>query len=185
MTADWRDAGARRVTDVSASFPPRRAIPKVPAVLRGRLPMEIRERSGPGFPIALGEADPEPEALDVDRPLAGRQAVVVDDHPIVLASVAGYLASAGCAVVAFTSFADAKSHLGITVLDILVTELRLGAFNGLQLVGRAKSRWPDTTAVVFSGVDDPVLRREAEMMGAAFLLKPLTRAAIIGAVMNH
>ena len=63
-----------------------------------------------------------------------------------LASVVGYLASAGCDVVSFTRFDDAKHHLMSAALDILITDLRLGAFNGLQLVGRAKSRWPGITA---------------------------------------
>ncbi len=127
----------------------------------------------------------EVAVTESQKPLAGRRAIVVDDHPLVLAAVTGYLVSAGCEVVSFSSFTDAKNHMVSSAVDILVTDVRLGAFNGLQLVGLAKSRWPATVAVVISGFDDPVLRREAELMDATFLLKPMTRDELVSAVIDR
>ncbi len=58
-------------------------------------------------------------------------------------------------------------------VDVLITDVRLGAFNGLQLVVRAKSISPDVVAVVLTGFDDHVLHQEAVGVGAHFLLKPI------------
>ena len=43
--------------------------------------------------------------------------------------------------------------------DALVTELKLGAFNGLHLIIRLRGRSPDSAAVVYTAFPDPVLER--------------------------
>ena len=56
----------------------------------------------------------------------------------------------------------------------MITDVRLGAFNGLQLAILARAVRPDTRVVVFSGFDDPVLKEEARRIGAAYLVKPVS-----------
>ena len=51
--------------------------------------------------------------------------------------------------------------------------VRLGAFNGLQLVIQAKLDHPTVTAVVLTGFYDPVLSGEVSKMGASYLVKPI------------
>lgn len=70
-------------------------------------------------------------------------------------------------------FADAKSRLSDRPPDLLITELRLGEYNGLELVLRGKSRRPDMAALVVTRVHDIVLQQDAEQMGATFVMKPV------------
>ena len=55
--------------------------------------------------------------------------------------------------------------------DALITELRLGAFNGLHLVMRLQGHSPGAVAVVYTEFPDPVLEKQALQMGAHFLVK--------------
>jgi DNA-binding NtrC family response regulator len=115
--------------------------------------------------------------------LRGRHVVLVDDDRQLLEVLALILQDAGCIVTSFDRFQDAKKYLtsGSTP-DILVTDVRLGAFNGLQLAVLSKLEHPAMTAVVMTGYDDPVLRRDAEQAGALYLLKPVNHDALIDAL---
>jgi two-component system response regulator HydG len=112
----------------------------------------------------------------------GKQILVVDDDRAVLALVRQWLTAAGYTVVACDAFATAKQCLSDAAPNVLVTDVRLGAFNGLQLVILAKELDPRTMAVVMSAFDDPSLRREAMHCGAAYLPKPFSRQQMLTAV---
>ena len=99
--------------------------------------------------------------------------VMVLDDERVLRPIQYELMVAGYDVAAFSHFEPAKRYLTLNGPDVLVTDLRLGAFNGLQLVLIAKSRRPQTAAFVFSRFDDPVLRQDAAAIGASFRMKPI------------
>jgi two-component system response regulator YesN len=64
-------------------------------------------------------------------------------------------------------------------LDALITDVRLGAFNGLQLAVMARDIQPNIQVIVFSGFDDPVLRADAERIGATYLVKPVPSSYLI------
>ena len=70
-------------------------------------------------------------------------------------------------------FLEARSKLLAQPFDVLVTDVRLGAFNGLQLAVIARDKWPDIQIVVISGFDDPVLKAEASAAHATYLIKPV------------
>lgn len=82
-------------------------------------------------------------------------------------------------MVASRSFEEARRILREQSFDVLITDVRLGAFNGLQLAVIAHGLWPSIRVVVFSGFDDPVLRAEAEHMGATYLVKPVTSTELL------
>ena len=65
---------------------------------------------------------------------------------------------------------------------MLISDVRLGAFNGLQLVVYAKLEHPDMIAIVLTGFDDPVLRTEAAHAGASYLVKPIESQRILDLV---
>jgi DNA-binding response OmpR family regulator len=77
-------------------------------------------------------------------------------------------------VSAVGDFEDAKRRLAVQVPDLLITALRLGPYNGLHLVVRGRTDNPGMAAIVVANVDDPVLRRDAEELGATFVGGPLT-----------
>ena len=102
-----------------------------------------------------------------------RQIVVVDDDPDVLATLVNVLKTWGYDLVSFTRFEDARAFLSEKAADILIVDVRLGTYNGLQLVHLARQNHPEMMVVAVSGYDDPVLRAAAEDAGAAYFLKPI------------
>jgi DNA-binding response OmpR family regulator len=107
------------------------------------------------------------------RKSKARQIVVVDDDPAVLATLVNVLKTWGYDLVPFTRFEDARAFLSEKAADILIVDVRLGIYNGLQLVHLARQNHPEMRVVAVSGYDDPVLRAAAEDAGAAYFLKPI------------
>jgi DNA-binding NtrC family response regulator len=92
------------------------------------------------------------------------------------------LTSAGFRVTAAESFAQAKPLLDSQPPSILVTAVRLEAYNGLHLVLRAKAVRPNIAAVVTSANEDAVLRADAEGMGATFIVTPVDEKDLVAAI---
>ena len=57
--------------------------------------------------------------------------------------------------------------------DLLITDLRLGPYNGLHLVLWGRTEHPEMATLVTSRIADPVLEAEARRQRAQFLLRPL------------
>jgi len=78
-----------------------------------------------------------------------------------------------------SSFQEAKQRMALAPPDLLVTAVKLGAYNGIQLVLRAMS---DLPAVVIDDAYDPVLEKEATSAGAVYLTRPLEDEALTAVV---
>jgi two-component system C4-dicarboxylate transport response regulator DctD len=111
--------------------------------------------------------------------LNGRRVVVVDDDEALLRVLTTGLELSGYSVTAFDRFEDAKKHLAAVVPDVLITDVRLGGSNGLHLVVMSKLRHPEMVAVVMTGYDDVVLRKDAEAAGAHYVVKPILVADLV------
>lgn len=105
--------------------------------------------------------------------------LIVDDDPSLLEALERSFIEAGEDVVAHDSFEEARRALQTTQFDALITDVRLGAFNGLQLAVISRDTYPGIRLIVFSGFDDPVLRTEAEHVGATYIVKPVTGAKLL------
>jgi two-component system response regulator GlrR len=105
--------------------------------------------------------------------------LIVDDDVSLLDAMERAFINAGENVTASSSFEQARQLLKNRVFDALVTDVRLGAFNGLQLAVMARDLHPDIQLIVFSGFDDPVLRSDAERVGAVYLVKPVASSFLI------
>lgn len=103
-----------------------------------------------------------------------RRVFVVDDEPALAESLKLGLQVHGNDVEMSRSFEDARRRLLVETFDVLITDVRLGAFNGLQLAVIARGNNPAMRIVVFSGFDDPVLREEARALNATYLVKPVS-----------
>lgn len=103
---------------------------------------------------------------------------VVDDEPALAESLKLGLQNHGHDVEMSRSFEDARRRLLAGSYDVLITDVRLGAFNGLQLAVIARGNNPSMRIVVFSGFDDPVLREEATALNATYLVKPVSAEAM-------
>lgn len=99
-----------------------------------------------------------------------------------LAGRTSALTAAGYSVSACASFPDARQVLAAgTSPDVVITDVRLGPYNGLHLVAIARVEHPRTLAIVV-GQTDPVLETEARGLAARYIVGPLSGADLVGAV---
>ena len=82
-------------------------------------------------------------------------------------------------VTAVRAFDEALDIILSEPPDALVTELKLGAFNGLHLIIRLRGRSPDSVSVVYTAFPDPVLERQAHVMGADYLARETAPSALV------
>lgn len=108
--------------------------------------------------------------------------LVVDDDPATLAGLVALLEGAGHSVVAAADYGEGRRLLSHIPIDLVIVDVRLGAYNGLQLVVFAQSLPSPPPAIVTSGFDDRVLEEEARNLGAPFLLKPIDPARFLALV---
>jgi hypothetical protein len=92
--------------------------------------------------------------------------------------VFAWLTDAGCAPFVVSSFAAAKQHLDEKPC-FLISEVRLGEYNGLHLALRAQG---PGIPVVLIGEPDPVLQREAAQLGAVYLSRDLDAQQLLAVV---
>lgn len=104
--------------------------------------------------------------------------VVEDDVPL-LEAIERSFREAGRRVVACSTFEEGRQALRTQRFAGLLTDVRLGAFNGLQLAVIARDLQPDMRLIVYSGFDDPVLRAEAERIQATYVVKPVTAGQLL------
>jgi FixJ family two-component response regulator len=107
--------------------------------------------------------------------------LLVDDEPEVVHTLRAVLESAGYRTLAGTSFEDGKRLLLADTPPpaVLITDVRLGMFNGLQL---AVLRPPGTAVIVISGFLDRTLEAETRRLGGVYLLKPVPAEVLIETV---
>ena len=108
-----------------------------------------------------------------------QRVLVVEDEPALLDGMTAALELGGRQVVGCRTFEDARHRLLTEDFDILVTDVRLGAYNGIQLAVIARNKNADIGIIVFSGFDDPVLRGEAARVGAHYLVKPVSAEQLL------
>jgi DNA-binding response OmpR family regulator len=108
--------------------------------------------------------------------------LVVDDDLPTLYGLAALLKSAGHTVSTAADFAEGRRRLLTIQPDMLIADIRLHQYNGLELVVIAQSLTPPPVAIVTSGFHDEVLKKEAGKMGASFLEKPFDPARLLALV---
>ncbi|MGG1516144.1 response regulator [Paenibacillus oryzisoli] len=64
-------------------------------------------------------------------------------------------------------------------VDLVITDIRMGEMNGIELIKRTKETHPDTPFVIISGYDEFGYAREALRYGVRdYLLKPIERVEL-------
>jgi two-component system, response regulator RegA len=110
--------------------------------------------------------------------------LIVDTDARIVRGFAQSLRAVGYKVFEATSFEDGKRLWLEHLPAVLVVDVRLGQFNGLQLVMRARSDRPLVKAIVTSPFADPVLEAETQRFGGTFMIKPVSSPQIVFAVEN-
>ena len=98
--------------------------------------------------------------------------LVVEDDQDTLDGWVELLHHAGYRVTAAASFEEGRRALE-SPPDMLITDIRLGPYNGLQLVVRARLANPSLPVLVVTAFHDPVLQAETERLNAIYLRKPV------------
>lgn len=102
--------------------------------------------------------------------------LIVDDDEGTRAGLAQLLEQAGYEATTVGRFQDALRIVRTNPPDLLITDVRLEAYNGLQLVLSSPHHVP---AIVITGFADPVLETEARRRGAEYLLKPVSPGMLL------
>jgi DNA-binding NtrC family response regulator len=103
-----------------------------------------------------------------------------DDH----AAMVEAFRSLGLTLAIADDFHEAKRILSAQPPDLLVAHVRLGEYNGLQLVLRGKMTRPGMAAIVVADGPDPVLERDAAEMDAMLVLSTAGRDEWIAAALR-
>jgi CheY-like chemotaxis protein len=145
----------------------------VKVVVEGAPPPQFMTGGLPGEPIKprFGE---QKSLADSDGHL--RRVLVVDDEKLIADSVATILNRSGFTAVATYSGTGALESIQETCPDIIVSDVVMPDFNGIQLAKAVRSICPSARIVLFSGnVDTASLLDDASVEGYFFeiLAKPI------------
>ena len=113
------------------------------------------------------------------QPTIAPTLLIVDDDPFFLDTLALLFAEEGYRVRTANTFERGELELKRSLPDVLVVDVRLGAFNGLQLTAMAERAIP---TIVLTGHDDATLKRTAHRLGAEYLVKPVPAEELFEAV---
>lgn len=113
----------------------------------------------------------------------GGNILIVEDDKSTLSGWVELLRAVGYGVIGVSSYEEGKQELA-TMPDLLITDVRLGVYNGLQLVMRGRMLNPRLQAIVITGYADQIVRREAVHLQAEHLEKPVDADRLLQVVGN-
>jgi DNA-binding NtrC family response regulator len=108
--------------------------------------------------------------------------LILEDDPDVARVFQVALSEHGNSVTVCGTFEQAREHLRQEQPDALVTDVRVGRYNGLQLALLFRRHSPEGRVVVVTGYDDAVIRKDVGALHGEFLVKPVQIAALRNAV---
>lgn len=103
-----------------------------------------------------------------------RTILVVHPDTRALSSLVELLTDAGYHVTGTSSFGEAKRLLSDSSPHLVITHVRLAAFNGLHLILRRHAAEPTTASIVMDTAErmDDELAREAKRLYALYVVEP-------------
>jgi DNA-binding NtrC family response regulator len=113
----------------------------------------------------------------------GLNILIVEDDQSTLSGWVELLRSAGYFVRGVSSYEEGRQELAM-MPDLLITDVRLGVYNGLQLLMRGRMMNPRLQAIVITGYADQIVRREAVYLQAEHLEKPVDADRLLQVVSN-
>jgi DNA-binding NtrC family response regulator len=110
--------------------------------------------------------------------------LIVDVDPQCVRALAVAIRRLGGEPLEATSFEGARRLWIAERPPMLIADVRLGQFNGLQLLLRAKADRPDLVAVITCAIEDKVLEAETRRFGGTFFVKPVTPEEICATLLR-
>lgn len=110
------------------------------------------------------------------------QILVIDDDDHAREGLVELLQDAEYRVASAATYDAARELLTVTPYDLLITDVRLRGYNGLNLVKKYRAEYPEMGVIIISGYDEPLMQLEASRYQAAFVAKPIRAATFLEAV---
>jgi DNA-binding NtrC family response regulator len=102
--------------------------------------------------------------------------LIVDDDRATRVGLSELLEGHGYRTAMAGTLREALAHLSADPPALIIADVRLGAFNGLQLLMASSGSVP---TIVITGHVDPVIEREARAAGADFVVKPIDLGVLL------
>ena len=111
--------------------------------------------------------------------------LLVDDDQQTLSVLGRILERAGHESVAVRQTSEARQQLAEGEFALVLTDVNMPGESGLKLVEHALAEYPETAAIMVTGVDDPELAGAAIELGTyGYIIKPFTPNEVMIAVDN-
>lgn len=105
--------------------------------------------------------------------------LIVEDNDATRTGLSELLKRAGYDAQATRSYEEGIRVMREDTPDLLLADVRLGPYNGLQLLVTSPKRVP---TIIMTGFPDPVLESDAHHLGAQFIIKPVAPAALLALI---
>ena len=110
---------------------------------------------------------------------------VVDDEQIVCERLKPILEKSGFNVETYNEGTSALKRLSETTFDLLITDIKMGQPDGIELLRYTKVHSPSTRVIIITGFATAETAREAMKSGAAdFIAKPFRLSQLTDLVMK-
>jgi DNA-binding response OmpR family regulator len=110
------------------------------------------------------------------------QVLIVSTSAERSAAMVNLLTGSGYNVIAASGFKEAVRALVDHSPDLLISEVRLGAFNGLHLAIRCRITHPAMRTIVLDRTHDSGLELDAQRHGAIYLVEPVDEVELLAQV---
>jgi two-component system, LuxR family, response regulator FixJ len=108
---------------------------------------------------------------------------LLDDEPAVLKGIGRLLTSAGWSVRQFSDPEEFLHYAKIHRTPVAIIDIWMPKMNGLEVQSQLRDISPSTRVIIFTGKDDPLVRKTALQAGAsAFFIKPFDDDEFLTAV---
>ena len=111
--------------------------------------------------------------------------LIVDPDRRSADDLASALRHAGFQTLEASTFPEGKGIWNAELPEVLVADIRLGQYNGLQLLVRARLERPDVAGIITCALPDVVLEAETRRFGGIFIVKPLNVAQVVHLIRSH
>src|SRR5215218_9480306 len=108
--------------------------------------------------------------------------LVLDDDEHALSGIVELLRDASYVVTAAATYDAAKRLLALGSYDLLVSDVRLRGFNGINLVRQCAAEHPEMALILVTGYEEPMMEFEAGRYGAKLVRKPIRPADFLETV---
>ena len=108
--------------------------------------------------------------------------LVLDDDDSTLSGLAELLEGADYQVSGTSTYEAARRLLAVEPYDLLIADVRLRGYNGLNLVKQCRADHPDMAVIIISGYEEALMELEASRYQAVFLKKPVRPAVLLRSV---